>query len=730
MSHPRQVFLDPHGDNSAVEGTILVRDPVGFVRLALGDEPLHVQGQHLCEWAENYADGRGWRIRYLGSRVTELLAECPELSTEEAKEILDQIDRRGVPQPRPLRLYNVAMTLWDRPDLWNGVPTNFHAFRWLVWLAERNEPAFWLKLVRPLARRWQATAEPVFQRVYSARTPDEAWTLILEWLKVAPSAQRWPNVPESLPHDLKGRLDQDLRQQAVATDTDFFTELLGRGPELSILRAAAGACATVLRNNPEKASAERVRRLQGFLNHEDWCDLLTLVPPVNPGLPEWRFPCLEEWFVDKYLPYRLWASRMGKTPNSDSWVTDHAGEFARRFLEYYVAARAGGDGTDRLAWVRSSRLRSGSSDNIQLLIVLDGLAYPDAEELHRLIADESRRLSLDTASLALSALPTVTEFAKDAVAKGVAPADAEQTPEASIFTTVDDVIDAVCHAAPGDLIVWKEVQPDRSYHFPVHGSTSTVRDQVEAQLQRIARQIARVAEQIPNDRRLRVIVTTDHGRLLSPVSRARPAPPEMKVHGRAAWGSRTVSFDESGIHIEDGLAYLHPARFGLPPGQSYALILSEEAFLTSDERGGAEPYPHGGVFPEEVFVPWLEFSRDREPIHLNVTVQGEGEEGKPGTATLCIINTSAVGVRLTSLQIPALGLDVKLDGSDVGPYARHVMEIHFPRWPAKADANELAATLIYLLPDHRQESCEFHPELRVVSLYERGDDIIKDLGEF
>jgi hypothetical protein len=51
-------------------------------------------------------------------------------------------------------------------------------------------------------------------------------------------------------------------------------------------------------------------------------------------------------------------------------------------------------------------------------------------------------------------------------------------------------------------------------------------------------------------------------------------------------------------------------------------------------------------------------------------------------------------------------------------------------WPSKAEASDLTATLTYLLPDRRQESREFHPELEVVSLYERGDDILKEFGDF
>lgn len=724
----RTVYLDPHADNPPLSGFLLIDDPVGLIEHALGLEPLHVQGQSLCDWAETFGFGRDWNTTYLHSLTGELASECPDLTMDEAKAILKRLTEEMTPLPRPLRLGTVVMAIWDRPDLWSAAPSELHAFRWLEWLAERPAATDALTLVRPLARAWHASAAPVLQRAYAAQTPDQAWLHLREWLRIAPSPQVWPTPPELLSEGLQRRLEDELIQQAVLAGTAFFPDLLDRCPGSRVLREAAHAYAQVLRNNPDQASSASLRVLRDYLDPDEWYPLLDLVPPGKPGLPEWTFQDLATWYRDKYLPYRSWVARGGQAAKRGDWVETNAEVFAREFLKYYVGARSGGDGCDRLASVKSSLLRTNPSDAVQLLVILDGLAYPDAEKLQLLLVQESRRLSLDSVGLALSPLPTVTEFAKDSVAKGVPPAEAPTVSDTRIHTTVDGTIEELLHAQPGDLVVWTEVQPDRAYHFRSHGSANSVRHEVEGELVKVVKGIARAVEMFPGRCRLRVIVTTDHGRLLTRVERSRPVPTGMTAHGRAAWGSAEVAFDASGVFVEDGLAYLHPGRFGLPPDRSYAVILTEGAFLTVDGRAGIEPFPHGGLFPEEVFVPWLEFTRDRDPIKLNVTLTGQGEESKPEPAVLTVANVSAVDLQLVRLKLPFIGFDLALDDLSVGRYGRREKPITLPNWPSKAQAEDAVATLVYRGPDGDNIEMDFRPNLHTVSMYERGEDILKDLG--
>ncbi|MBI4510270.1 MAG: hypothetical protein HY698_11605 [Deltaproteobacteria bacterium] len=522
------------------------------------------------------------------------------------------------------------------------------------------------------------------------------------------------------------RLKQDLTKQAVETDTDFFVALVERAPDRSLLQIAAQACAAVLLENPQKSTAERQRRLAKYLDHDTGQKLSDLVEPEYPGLPEWQFDMLEAWFTNKYVPYREWTYRHGVTGDARGWAACSAAEFARHYLGYYVSARVGGDGADHLAWVKSARLKRRDTECAFLLVVLDGLAQPDAVRLASSILHESGRLSLDRQTLALSPIPTVTTIAKPAVAKGMLPSDAIQDTTAIFYTSVEKAGQALRNAAPGDVLVWVLEEPDRTYHYRADKGPDSVRLEADAQLLTIAKNIAELAEKAPSALRLSVVITTDHGRLLANTGRTRHVPQGMKAHGRAAWGACEVPFDKSGYLVKEDLAYLDAARFGLPGGQVYAVIVSDQAFVTTDGRGGNEPFPHGGLFPEEVLVPWLEFTRDRAPFTVEVTLKGKGEEGKRGTAVLTVQNLGPIRIKVTGLTADILDTRLSLD-EEVGALDKRNIQVVLPKWPSRQHINTLMMGLTYLLPDGQPVRWDFRPEIETESLYDR-PDILGELG--
>ena len=97
------------------------------------------------------------------------------------------------------------------------------------------------------------------------------------------------------------------------------------------------------------------------------------------------------------------------------------------------------------------------------------------------------------------------------------------------------------------------------------------------------------------------------------------------------------------------MVYLHAGRFGLQ--EPCAVPLSDDTFLTKNGRSGDELLAHGGLYPEEVFIPWLEFTRDRSPIDLEVTLVGHGVAGSQGESQFSIYNPSELVVQLIRLEI-------------------------------------------------------------------------------
>ncbi len=711
----RKVILDPEGDNITPPGYEVVVDPVGMLEYSCKDVPLHIIGPILCTWAEAIAEGRGWEITREKSPLVELREVCHTLSRDEAKDLISELKTKLVDLKRPLQLSEVLGALYEDLQLWTEEPGIPHAFEWLCWLTQQSDIGPKWKLVYELAQYWQVQVDQQIKPAYAARSHTEAWSLLMEWLKMHKPKHSWPVPPRTLLEGiLQKRQEEEFISQAVDTSTDSFSGLLDRSPNLALLKIAAQSCADVLLRNPKEMTPERIQRLKKYLQHDTVLKLNSLVEPEDPGFPIWQFDQLRDWFTEKYLPYREWTYQRGNVRKSTKYV---ATEFARKYLDYYISARVGGEGSEHLAWAKSARLRDSGQDFVSLLVVLDGLAYPDAQRLKEQIENETDQLFLNSQSIALAPLPTVTEFAKPAVSNGMLPSDAIKA-TTKTYNSPDAVGEALTAAVPGDVLVWTLLEPDRTYHFRADAGPKNVRLEADVQLSTIVKFIISLVEKAPNEHRLRIIITTDHGRLLLNAERTQDIPSGMNAHGRAAWGVCDIIVDKSGYLIDEDLIYLDSVRFGLPEGQTYAVIASDLAFLTSDGRKGSEPFPHGGLSPEEVLIPWFEFTQSYPLIRLEVELSGKGEEGKPVTGVLTIRNSSDVTIKVTALTSKIIELTRPIE-VEVGSLQKRDIEVEFPKWPSKLELDGLLMNLNYVLPDGQPAEYEFQPKLEAESIYEK-----------
>ncbi len=157
------------------------------------------------------------------------------------------------------------------------------------------------------------------------------------------------------------------------------------------------------------------------------------------------------------------------------------------------------------------------------------------------------------------------------------------------------------------------------------------------------------AESVPPHLRLRVVITTDHGRLLSDSERLHPVPAGMTSHQRAAWGHYDGRFAASGVILEPGeqVAYLNGPRFNV--SEHCAVVVTDASFQANDGRAGTDHFAHGGLFPEEVIIPWVEMLRDAEPPAVTCTASGRAREGREGEITLQFTNPSQIELQLLSV---------------------------------------------------------------------------------
>lgn len=405
-----------------------------------------------------------------------------------------------------------------------------------------------------------------------------------------------------------------------------------------------------------------------------------------------------------------------------------ARELCRRFglfyLSLYARAVAGGPGAESLNWGKAAALKQYEAGYLTLMVVLDGLGVADAEVLSRAITDESMRLDIDFKDINLAPLPTVTEFAKSALLTGVQPAYAAgQETLGSVHTKDLDIIEALSEAKPGDIRIWKLPEPDTVYHLKQ--DSETIVQRVKGTLQSVASRIVKVAHAVPSERRLKVVLCTDHGRLLAVSRRTQEVPGLMTAHGRAAWGQHGRAESPDGFAVEQDIVYLHPARLGL--AEPCAIVLSDDSFLTSDGKTGSEAFPHGGLYPEEVLIPWITLTRDRNPLSLQPTLEGQGNAGASGTLVLRVYNPSDLPIRLVRLEVSVGDLRIELNRT-VGPMGEQTVEKDWAPWPYKRDLDNLQATLSYSLPAGEERVVVFKPSLRSEELYStEGDDILGEL---
>ena len=280
------------------------------------------------------------------------------------------------------------------------------------------------------------------------------------------------------------------------------------------------------------------------------------------------------------------------------------------------------------------------------------------------------------------------------------------------------------NAKPGKPYIWRVLEPDKTYHH--RNNYDTLARAVEGVLDVVAANIADVVNQVPDDIRLNIVIATDHGRLIARSVRTQPAPHGMQVHGRTAWGNTGRIFPDLGYQIVDNLVYLHPDRFGL--SQETAIVLDESAFLTSDGKTGSELYPHGGLFPEEVIVPWIVYGRDVVKPEIDLLASGRNQAGQRGSLSLQVVSASDVQVLLQTLHVVIDNVEretVRL-GYSVQPRANNNVNVELAAWPSSAQIKSLKAVVKARLSNGLVFDIPVAVELQSDEMYQQ-DDIMGDL---
>lgn len=717
-----EVLLDRQGDLPAPPGFHVIDSEVEFLSHATDDASLLIRGERLCAWAEAFYRLRERPFRHQESLSAVLQRIFPALTENQARRLAQRVGQSTVSLEQVSAEFVLRRCYPSEVALWQLAPSSEHAARWLLWLYSHEPDAGERVVLRAftdlLAREAGQSPEAV---AYNARNREQAKRLLHAWLGLGDLDSTFSSgeFPLELPGFLLNETKDEWIKRLIDSEGRYFERMLSFPLPIGLRRELAQCAAQFYVHNSKHLTRATLWDLQPYLSSEAIIALENVLPPPEPSpLPKAEADVLV-WFLSEYLSYRQWQTNNGDEHGAEL-VHGLARAFARWYLERYPFWLL------QPGWIsfqHSAQLLDSANDFVTLCVILDGLPVWDARDLASAVSAKVKRLDLEQKSYCFAPVPTITEFAKEALLKGVPPyLTTESTPLGTILPDGGSPLQRLLGAQPGDLIFWRVSQPDNAYHF--EGEAKRER-QVRAELESIILALRDVVEKLPANLNLSIVITSDHGRLYNPKSpRSLPVPSGMEAHGRVAWGHLQRSFDEDGFALDTDARQIavHGQRFGM--AKDMLIALGEESF--QGDRGGYEPFPHGGLFPEEAIVPWFVFRRDSQRPNLDIVVRGSGEAEAAGTLVVTITNPSQIALECISVSLPHHSAAQTRGQWAISPLDKAVFDLRLAPWPTKSDL-PLHATLLVRQPSGTTFTLKTEAMLDVTSLYERDDSLLKDL---
>ncbi|UOG74346.1 hypothetical protein MTX78_19785 [Hymenobacter tibetensis] len=764
------LLLDPHGDARVPVGYAVVATELEWLRettsIGLSAPPIVVRGLELTRWVRKWWEARGGECQELVSPGYTLQRLVATLPTATAQAIAEELHTHWGADtwPAPLTLpavltalYPAAQALWKSDS--NNEPAAVAAIagQWLAWLHHTDQvewPSQHVALLTAWLAEWEKAAPQA--ALLMPLDPAMALTTYQAWVGLAPAplarplrqAFAWAGpcpAPVPAPWSAAAR-------QYWETDLPRYVDARPTGTEASLAVAAWWAQTNNQLLHPDllplvlnvavqyvsqhraALTADLLRTLRASMAPEDYARLVRYLPPPEPGpLPDEPEAVLR-WTTDEYLPYRLWQATLDQPDEAAiATVRHHALAFGAWLLTTYPARLVGATHPyQHLYWAQPNRVLPQSPNEVVVWVIADGLSWADARFVAQKTGELSaNRLSTTEAARCFGLLPTITHFTKVPVRAGIPYQNTlGRLPELASAATADvrdsqDPVQRASQLAGGQLLVWKPLQPDAAYHESAEASV--VRRNALGILTTLAQTIVDVAQEIPRSLALRVLLTTDHGRMAGLGTRAVTVPEGFEAHGRVAYRLVPGPPPAPSPDIE----WLDPEFFSLPGWAG--VVRDERSFrkLRKDgsQAGGPDNFSHGGIWPEEVVVPWLTIQRDAVPIKITGSATGRARAGSTGTITLQLFNEADRPVRLRRLQISWTGtppFEAEVSTTLSGQQSTSV-SVPLSNWPDGLRIGTATLFITVELADGREQQFSLTNQLSTDEFQTRQVDLLGDL---
>lgn len=720
-----EILLDREADAALPDGYQLVTSEVEFLLWVGQSDHLMIRGERLCTWAETFYRARGIFFRETRSVKNEIRSVCPGLTEEHIQSLGEQLGEKILVLGRPLTTRGLLQALYPAA-FWNAPLSLRHAANWLLWVDDVDPAEYVQPLLRQIGELWRMEANHTARDVYRACVRQHAQQILDDWLGIGDRSAS-PIVDEfpiEVPQTFQKKARQTWSKQIIESHGAFFDLIEKLRIPFALKKLAAKETSRYFVNDPDELTLPRLDQLSPYLTQNELNQLRQRLAPPDPvELPDEPVEVLH-WFRNSYLPYREWQHHTD-APEGKEKILQAARQFAIWYLDRYPKALAGAPLHKWINFNKVNELSCGENCLI-LLVVLDGLSTTDARFLLQSIRSHTQRLSLVTEDLAFTSLPTITQFAKEALFRGVPPVKVPDVePIGEILPEDKSPATRLANVQNKGVYLWRVLEPDRTYHQK--NKSENLRQDVEGRLEAEALKIKEIVETIPDHIVMQIIVTSDHGRMLGKAVRSIPVPDEMQGHGRAAWGKSTKVYPEAGYVIEHPLVYLFAESFGLP--EDVVIPLDESAFRGNDNRKGSEIYPHGGMFPEEIIVPWIVLARDYVRPEVEITILGRGRARRSGTLQIRVLNKSDVDLTLKDMMISFHnGLEKLLELEvAVGACSEITHNVELDPWPSPSDVKHSSAVVRLSQPNQLIFDYPAHLEIQSEDMYIEPDNILEDL---
>jgi len=683
------IILDPKANLKSRPNYSIISTEIEFLNQFDKHTNLIIQGERLCKWAETFYSGRKQKVSTYIPLYDELIQLVPFLTDSDAQNISEELTNKEMVLDYPLTVTKVLQSRFSN-KLWSSRPSWTHSAEWLTWLITEKPKEPYTALINCRLNLWFNEAEDSLKRIYQVGHRDQALDVLEGWLGVVQN--EWSSLEEKfpilVPEDMLGIARKRWVPKIISSEGQFFKELDTTRIPFSLLQLAAKETLKYLKEHPGKINEAHYTCLVEYLDpfESNWLseNKKPRIPNDLPKNPEEVI----KWFIDEYLPFREW-QHLTQSREDKPLILNFARTFALWYLEEYSKGILDGPISNYISFRRVRDLVPHDYE-IVVVIVMDGLHCIDARILKQILLPQIPECQMVKADYVFSAIPTITEDSKEALLRGVPPENIQDVGfVGEVVQRSKSLADRIRSVKPPATLFWRLTEPDSTYHRI--NKFETLKHDIKGSLTAASGKICEIIQSIPDDIKFQLIITSDHGRMLGESKYILPISEGFDSHGRVAKGETNLNYPSSGVVIKNDIAYLSKERFGTK--HDLIIPLGEDAFLVNGKSKKMELYSHGGLFPEEVIVPWYVFMKPEVRPNVSIVLSGKGQSQKKATASIVITNSSNIVITLEKIIIDCQSIErIEKDYSlEISPLSKCEIQFDFSSWPSQNDKRNMLA---------------------------------------